>query len=56
MKQVEFKDVGINGVFFLGGAWCCKIDDSRFIYIGQNGTTCVQYRDLKVFVEPDTIQ
>ncbi len=42
LKQVKFEDIGINGTFVVQyktfTKWCSKIDDSRYIHIGENGS------------------
>ncbi len=42
LKQVNFEDIGWNVPFFvvgkLGTFWAVRIDDSRFIRIGQSGS------------------
>ncbi len=56
MKTITFAEVPLNGNFtieLLGHErpmWCNKIDEARYIYIGQNGTHFLP-RDTKVEVE-----
>ena len=53
MKTITFAEVPLNGNFLvIGGVlWCNKIDDARYIVIGQNGTVFPPDRDMKVYVE-----
>lgn len=45
-RQVRFQDIGVNSTFFVFHSpngldkpiWCSKIDDSRYIRIGESGS------------------
>jgi hypothetical protein len=43
MKKVKFEDIGMNSAFLVQrgeepARWASKIDDSRFILIGESGS------------------
>lgn len=54
MKEVSFEEVGVNTVFMLRTLkelmWCSKIDDSRYVRIGNSGSYHIEDGDV-VFVE-----
>lgn len=59
-KAVAFNDIGINQTFVtfdmsgtsLGyDVWCNKIDDSRYILVGQNGALYPDEKNQGYFVE-----
>lgn len=61
MEKTTFSAVGINQTFaIVNGSdvfepesetvWCNKIDDARYIHIGQNGAY-IPNRDMVVFIE-----
>lgn len=43
MKSIAFEEIEVNTVFAIkqdltASQWCVKIDDSRYIHIGANGS------------------
>lgn len=61
-KQVRFQDIGVNTTFVVFHSpngldkpmWCSKIDDSRFILIGESG--CHHPADTDLFFVEDKTQ